>query len=401
MENIKIKINGKEIEAASGATILDVVREHELDAIPTLCHSPELEPYASCFLCVVEVKGRPNLVPACATRVAPGMEVTTRNDRIVESRRTALELLVSNHYADCVSPCMEGCPAHVDAQGYIALSAMGLYRQAVDLIRETNPLPAICGRVCVRKCEVVCRRVDIDKAVGINAIKRFVTDQPGVYDGAPACDPPTGKKIAIVGAGPAGLTAAWFLGRRGHKPVMFEAMPRSGGMLRYGIPVYRLPDDVIDREVEFICRAGGEIKYNMRVGKDVALDDLMKKYDAVFLGPGAWAGNPMQGRRGIRHPGRRPGRRLSPRAGRETDAACGHGRRRGRREHRHGRRADLVAARRGQGDHSLPPHEGRDAGRQDGDRGLHRRGNRDHGARRSRRHRQGRRRSSRRSAASG
>jgi formate dehydrogenase major subunit len=222
------------------------------------------------------------------------MEVTTRNDRIVESRRTALELLVSNHYADCVSPCMEGCPAHVDAQGYIALSAMGLYRQAVDLIRETNPLPAICGRVCVRKCEVVCRRMDIDKAVGINAIKRFVTDQPGVYDGAPACEAPTGKRIAIVGAGPAGLTAAWFLGRRGHKPVMYEAMPRSGGMLRYGIPVYRLPDDVIDREVEFICRAGGEIKYNKRVGKDVALDDLMKKYDAVFLGPGAWAGNPMK-----------------------------------------------------------------------------------------------------------
>ncbi|MCX5754231.1 MAG: FAD-dependent oxidoreductase, partial [Candidatus Krumholzibacteria bacterium] len=294
MENIKIKINGKEIEAAPGKTILDVVREHELDSIPTLCHSPELEPYASCFLCVVEVKGRPFLVPACATRVAPGMEVTTKNDRIIESRKTALELLISNHYADCVSPCTEGCPAHVDAQGYIALSAMGLYKQAVDLIRETNPLPAICGRVCVRKCEVVCRRVDIDKAVGINAIKRFVTDQPGVYDGAPACDPPTGKKIAIVGAGPAGLTAAWFLGRKGHKPVIYEAMPRSGGMLRYGIPVYRLPDDVVDREVEFICRAGGEIKYNTRVGKDVALDDLMKKYDAVFLGPGAWAGNPMK-----------------------------------------------------------------------------------------------------------
>jgi len=294
MENVKIKINGREIEAAPDKTILEVVREHELDAIPTLCYSQELEPYASCFLCVVEVKGRANLVPACATRVAPGMEVTTRNDRIIESRRTALELLVSNHYADCISPCMEGCPAHVDAQGYIALSAMGLYRQAVDLIRETNPLPAICGRVCVRKCEVVCRRADVDKPVGINAIKRFVTDQPGVYDGTPACEPPTGKTIAIVGAGPAGLTAAWFLGRQGHKPVMYEAMARSGGMLRYGIPVYRLPDEVIDREVEYICRAGGEIRYNVRVGHDVALDELMKKYDAVFLGPGAWAGNPMK-----------------------------------------------------------------------------------------------------------
>jgi formate dehydrogenase major subunit len=294
MESVKIKINGRELEVAPDKTILEVVREHELDAIPTLCHSQELEPYASCFLCVVEVRGRPNLVPACATRVAPGMEVTTRNDRIIESRRTALELLVSNHYADCISPCMEGCPAHVDAQGYIALSAMGLYRQAVDLIRETNPLPAICGRVCVRKCEVVCRRADVDKPVGINAIKRFVTDQPGVYDGRPACDPPTGKRVAIVGAGPAGLTAAWFLGRAGHTPIMYEAQARSGGMLRYGIPIYRLPDDVMDREVEYICRAGGEIRYNVRVGRDVTLDELMKKHDAVFLGPGAWAGNPMK-----------------------------------------------------------------------------------------------------------
>jgi formate dehydrogenase major subunit len=294
MEKVKIKVNGREIEAAPGATILEAVREHELDAIPTLCHSPELEPYASCFLCVVEVKGRPNLVPACATRVSPGMEVTTRNDRIVESRRTALELLVSNHYADCVSPCTEGCPAHVDIQGYIALSAMGLYRQAVDLIRERNPLPAICGRVCVRKCEEVCRRTDIDAPVGINWIKRFLTDQPGVYEGAPACDPPTGKKVAIVGAGPAGLTAAWFLGRKGHKPVVYEAKPLPGGMLRYGIPGYRLPDDVIDREVEYIRRAGAEIRYNTRIGKDISLDELMQGHDAVFLGPGAWSGNPMR-----------------------------------------------------------------------------------------------------------
>ena len=294
MEKVKVVINGTEIEAAPGATILDVVTEQGLDDIPTLCHSPELEPYGSCFVCVVEVKGRANLVPACATRIAEGMEITTRNDRITASRKTALELLLSNHYADCVPPCKEGCPAGVDAQGYIALSAMGLYREAVDLIRETNPFPAICGRVCVRKCEVVCRRGDVDKPVGINAIKRYVTDAPGVYDGAPRFDPPTGKSVGIVGAGPAGLTAAWFLGRRGHKTVVYEAMERSGGMLRYGIPAYRLPDDVLDREVEYIQRAGAEIKYNVRIGKDITLDELMKRHDAVFVGAGAWTGKPMR-----------------------------------------------------------------------------------------------------------
>ena len=125
MKTIKLEINGQTIEARPGQTVLEVVEEHELDSIPTLCHSPELKPYASCFLCVVELEGKPNLVPSCATPVAPGMKVTTRNERIEKSRRTALELLDSNHYADCVSPCMEGCPAGIDIQGYLVLADLG------------------------------------------------------------------------------------------------------------------------------------------------------------------------------------------------------------------------------------------------------------------------------------
>ena len=294
MTMIRMKVNGQEIEAQPGQSILEVVHEHALDRIPTLCHSAELEPYGSCFLCVVEVMGRPNLVPACATRVAPDMEVTTRNERVIASRRTALELLLSNHYADCISPCMIGCPAGVDAQGYIALAAMGADRKAVDLIRQANPFPAVCGRVCVRKCEVVCRRVDVDQAVGINAIKRHVTDAPGIYDGEPEREPDQGKSIGIVGAGPAGLTAAWFLGRRGYRPVLYEAMERAGGMLRYGIPIYRLPDDVLDREIDYICRAGAEIQYGVRVGRDVSLDELRGRHDALFLAAGAWGGKAMR-----------------------------------------------------------------------------------------------------------
>lgn len=294
MEMIKLKVNGIEVEARAGQTILEMTRELELDKIPTLCHSPELEPFGSCFVCVVEVKGRPNLVPACATRIAPGMEVETRNPRILASRKTALELLLSNHYADCVSPCLLGCPAQVDAQGYIALAAMGLHREAVDLIREANPLPAICGRVCVRKCELVCRRADVDEAVGINAVKRFVTDAPGVYDGQPERAASRGKSVGIIGAGPAGLTAAWFLGRLGYDPVLYEAMARSGGMLRYGIPTYRLPDDVIDREVAYICKAGARIEYNVRIGRDVSLEELRSRHEALFIASGAWTAKPMR-----------------------------------------------------------------------------------------------------------
>ncbi len=294
METIKIKVNDREVEARAGQTILEVVHEQGLDEIPTLCHSPELEPYGSCFVCTVEVKGRPNLVPACSTRVAAGMEIATRSERVIASRRSALELLFSNHYADCISPCQIGCPAGVDAQGYIALAAMGQTRRAIDLVREANPLPAVCGRVCVRKCEVVCRRVDIDQPVGINAVKRHISDLPGAYDGTPEREPARGKSVGIVGAGPAGLTAAWFLARQGYDAVIYEAMARSGGMLRYGIPTYRLPDDVLDREVDFICRAGAQIQYNVRVGRDISLDELRRKHGAVFLGAGAWKAKPMR-----------------------------------------------------------------------------------------------------------
>ena len=294
METVKIQINGAKVTARAGQTILEVVREQELDDIPTLCHSEELEPYGSCFVCVVEVKGRRNLVPACATRVAEGMEIETRNERVLASRKTALELLLSNHYADCISPCMEGCPAGVDAQGYIALAAMGQTQKAIDLIREANPFPAVCGRVCVRKCEVVCRRADVDQPVGINAVKRYISDAPGVYDTQPHCEPSRGQTVGIVGAGPAGLTAAWFLGRKGYKPVLYEAQPHSGGMLRYGIPTYRLPDDVLDREVEYIRRAGAEIEYDVHVGRDVTLDELRERHDALFIAAGAWKGKAMR-----------------------------------------------------------------------------------------------------------
>lgn len=294
MSNVKITINGQEVEAKAGRTILEVVHDQKLDTIPTLCHSPELKPYGSCFLCVVEVEGRPNLVPSCATRVMDGMKVETKNDRIKASRKTALELLISNHYADCISPCMEGCPAHVDAQGYIALAAMGESQKAVDLIREANPLPAVCGRICVRKCEVVCRREDVDTPVAINNIKRYVTDAGDIYKADPVCEPDSGKTVGLIGSGPASLTAAWYLGRKGIKAVMYEALDRTGGMLRYGIPEYRLPDEVLDKEIEYICRAGAEIQTGVRIGTDITLEELRTRHDAVFIGAGAWTGKAMR-----------------------------------------------------------------------------------------------------------
>ena len=150
-DTVKLTINEKAYTANPGQMILEVVRANKIDDIPTLCYDPRLPPYGSCYLCVVEQEGLEKLIPSCSSPVADGMVIHTNNDRIRESRKTALELLLSNHYADCLGPCTQRCPAGVDVQGYIALVAMGKYREAVKLIKEKNPLPLVCGRICVRE----------------------------------------------------------------------------------------------------------------------------------------------------------------------------------------------------------------------------------------------------------
>jgi formate dehydrogenase major subunit len=287
MQTVRVTINGKEYAAEAGKTILDVVREHNADEIPTLCHDPKLPPYGSCYLCVVQIQGMEKLVPSCSSPVSDGMVVQTDNDRIRQSRRTALELLLSNHYADCLGPCTRTCPAGVDVQGYIALISAGRYREAVRLIKEKNPLPVVCGRVCVRECENACRRNLVDERIGIDYLKRFVSDIDLEDPWVPVPAPKNGKKVAIVGGGPAGLTCAYYLALDGYDLALFEQNPALGGMLRYGIPEYRLPKKSLDKEIKWITDLGVDVKTNVSLGKDVTLDALKKEFDAVFVAIGA------------------------------------------------------------------------------------------------------------------
>jgi formate dehydrogenase major subunit len=157
MEELNIILNGKNITGNPDQTILKLAAANGIK-IPTLCNDPRLEPFSSCYVCIVEVEGMRGMQPACSTRVNEGMVISTDNERIRKARKMALDLIVSNHYADCVAPCRQTCPAGVDVQGYISLIEKGLFAEAVALIKEVNPLPAICGRVCVRPCEVACRR---------------------------------------------------------------------------------------------------------------------------------------------------------------------------------------------------------------------------------------------------
>ncbi len=187
------------------------------------------------------------------------------------------------------SPCQNSCPADVDVPRYIALIKERKFAEAAALIRSKNPFPAICGRVCDHPCESKCRRATFDEPVAIKSLKRFAADWEKKHGVSPVAEhkPPTGKRVAIVGAGPAGLSAAYYLALAGHKVTVFEALPVAGGMLAVGIPEYRLPKDILEWEIEVIKKAGVEIRTNTRIGEDIKLDELSSEYDALFIAVGA------------------------------------------------------------------------------------------------------------------
>ena len=292
MEMLNIILNDKIVQAQKGESILDLAKRLNVH-IPTLCNDNRLDPFSSCYLCVVEIVGMRGLQPACSTKVNEGMKIYTDNDKVRKSRKTALELLLSNHYADCMAPCRLTCPAGVDVQGYISLISKGLYKEAVALIKEVNPLPSICGRVCVRPCEVACRRNFLEETgVGIDYLKRYATDVD-LSSGEPwkpEVKPKTGKKTAIIGAGPAGLTAAYYLAVDGIEAEIFEAAPDPGGMLRYGIPPYRLPNEIIDSEVKNITDLGVKIHYNKKLGSNISYKEIKQKFESCILTIGSQVG---------------------------------------------------------------------------------------------------------------
>ena len=185
-------------------------------------------------------------------------------------------------------PCVTSCPAHVDIPGYISLIRDGCYDDAVRLIRKDNPFPAACAYVCEHPCEAQCRRRMVDDAVNICGLKRYAVDHAG-DERAPAAADPTGKTVAVIGGGPGGLTAAYYLSLMGHKVTVYEQRPKLGGMLRYGIPDYRLPQQVLDRDINHILSAGVETHLGVSIGRDLKMEDIRMSFDAVYISIGAHA----------------------------------------------------------------------------------------------------------------
>uniref|UniRef100_A0A832A0G7 FAD-dependent oxidoreductase n=1 Tax=Desulfacinum infernum TaxID=35837 RepID=A0A832A0G7_9BACT len=290
-KTVTVTMDGRTVQAPEGSTILDVAKREGIH-IPTLCYTHLLRPLENCRLCVVAVEGEKQFKAACSTPVSDGMVIRTSGPDLSQTRKLLLELLLDTHYGDCVAPCSVTCPANVDIQGYLALIRHGEYLEAVRLIKEKIPMPATIGRVCPHPCEGACRRHLVDEPVNINHCKRFVADfemKSGIRI-LPTPAPDTGHHVAVVGGGPAGLSAAYYLRALGHGVTIFEARDKLGGMLRYGIPEYRLPKKILDWEIDGILSLGVRVRTGVVWGRDFTLDDLKKEgFGAIFLAIGAWA----------------------------------------------------------------------------------------------------------------
>lgn len=291
---LNLTINGKNITVEEGTTILQAAKDNGI-YIPTLCYDDAVKVYGACGLCVVEAEGIPKLLRSCSAKCSEGMVVNTESKRVVQSRKIAMELLMSAHDGDCVAPCQLNCPARTDCQGYVGLIANGEYEAALKLIKNKVSLPASIGRVCPHPCETACRRGKVDEAINIAQLKAFAADMDSNSDSyLPEKDAPTGKKIAIIGGGPAGLTAAYRLAISGHEVTVYDMMKKMGGMLRYGIPQYRLPKEVLDKEIAIIEKLGVKMINGVKLGKDFTVASLKAQNDAVIVAVGAWKSSSMR-----------------------------------------------------------------------------------------------------------
>ena len=287
MSKITIRIDNKDIQVEAGITVLEAAKSIGLE-IPTLCFNEKISKTTSCFVCVVRNVKNNAYLPSCSAIVSEGLDIDVSSPEVKELRKTALELLLSEHIGDCEAPCKIACPAHADVEAYVREAKKGNFKESLAMIKEFIPLPMSVGRVCPRFCEKDCRRNVEDLPVAINDFKRTAADIE--YENyMEEMQGLNGKKVAIIGGGPAGLSVAYYLRLAGVASDIFDMKPKAGGMLRYGIPEYRLPKTTLDTEIAHFEKMGGiTFHYNTKLGKDIVLDELKKKYDAVCLAVGSW-----------------------------------------------------------------------------------------------------------------
>ncbi|MCC4816945.1 formate dehydrogenase subunit alpha [Vibrio lentus] len=284
---IQIVIDGKYRIVEQGQTVLEAAKTCGLE-IPSLCGLNKTADKVPCDLCVVEVDGV-GVTRSCELEVSNGLNITTQSKQLTNHRQEALNSIMTDHYADCEAPCQTACPAGVDIQSYLHHIAQNDHIKAIEVIKKTLPMPLSIGRVCPAFCETECRRNLVDESIAIRQLKRHAADADLAAQESymPPKKPSKDKRVAIVGSGPGGLTAGYYLSNEGYDVSVYESMPKAGGWLRYGIPEYRLPKSILDKEIELMCRNGMAVECDKKLGVDFTLSDLSNDFDAVCLAVGA------------------------------------------------------------------------------------------------------------------
>lgn len=306
--NPSITIDNVRVPLTPGQTVLQAARSVGVD-IPTLCYLEKCGPLNSCLVCLVKINGK--MVPSCGTVAQPGMVVESETEEVHEARRTALELLFSDHVGDCLSPCNRLCPLGLNIPLMLRQIEAGQLSEASATLRASLPLAGILGRLCHHPCEQGCRRGHWDEPAAIRDLERHVADwemgltaphppssstlQAPQGRGAPSassapaalplCQPPTGKSVVVVGAGPAGLTAAYSLARQGHRVTVVDRQPRAGGSL-LRLPEAELPAKVLQAETDLLARLGIQFRLGLELGAAVTVETLLRECDALLLAVG-------------------------------------------------------------------------------------------------------------------
>jgi len=281
----KLTIDGKSVEVADGSSLLEAAEQAGIE-VPTLCHAPDIHPLTSCMICVVKETSIGRMLPACSAKAEDGMVVETMSDEIRSARREVLELLLSEHVGDCEAPCRRACAASMNIPLMLRQIAKGDMAAAARIVRRDLVLPATLGWVCKAPCEKGCRRAAHDESISIRDLHRRVAEE-AIENGMapPPCDPATGRRVAVVGAGPAGLAAAWIVRRRGHACHVFEKAEKPGGRFRQ-LPEDALPGRVLDAEIDLLSRMGVTFETGCEIGAVRALKELHEGYDAVIVTAG-------------------------------------------------------------------------------------------------------------------
>jgi hypothetical protein len=281
---IKLKIDNKDITAEPGMTVLDAASLAGV-TIPALCYNKETGHFTSCMVCMVMDVERDQLIPSCSALVREGMDLSTTDPQVSEARKMSLELLLSEHVGDCEAPCRTACPAYMDIPLMNTYLAGGMPGKALETVRKDIAFPSVLGRICPAPCEGACRRKGMDGAVSVCLLKRFAGDE-GIEKEIPVrALAENGKSVAVIGAGIAGLSAAWYLQIKGYRCTVFDKNPLAGGALRYAIDDQTLDKKVLDREINYILDSGVGFFPGTEISAE-SFNKLRREYDAVVLASG-------------------------------------------------------------------------------------------------------------------